>query len=371
MTAFLEHMPPHRAVRRLELAREDLDRLGRSCGRWAAEMPDEPEPADAPADGGIGAAAAAESPPDPLILVEIADPVAAVAAEAREDREAVAALRQQARRVDRLAGRVRSEWREKLLAIRMEALLGRRGSAMLENAVLILIPVLIGLIAAEWMFERAGPLSAAQHRFFAWADLAICSVFLVEVAVRMALAPERGSYLLRHLAIDLLPSLPFGFAAHQIDLAEMTLPAAEAARTGALEWLADAGRMAQVLRTSRLILPLARLARIALILLRLSDRMVRRMAGLLNRNIILFEPSSAQKPESRDRHRLLALRSELEHARARVEERLSGDDRRAWPRGCSATSRPRSTACRPRRPGRNPRPRTRSARSPSRRWWSG
>ena len=209
----------------------------------------------------------------------------------------------------------------------MEALLGRRGVAMLENAVLVLIPVLIGLIAAEWLLERAGPLSAGQHQFFAWADLAICSVFLFEVAIRMAMAPERGSYLLRHLAIDLLPSLPFGFVAHQIDLAEMAMPAAPAG-TGALEWLAHMGRMAQILRTSRLILPLARLSRLALILLRLSDRLVRRMAGLLNRNIILFEPSIAQRPESRDRHRLLALRSELEHARSRVEERLAGDDRR-------------------------------------------
>ncbi len=106
------------------------------------------------------------------------------------------------------------------------------------------------------------------------------------------------------------------------------MPAAAAAGTGMLEGLADLGRMAQVLRTTRLILPIARLSRIALILLRLSDRLVRRMAGLLNRNIILFEPSSAQRPESRDRHRLLALRSELEHARNGLEERLGGDDRR-------------------------------------------
>ena len=39
MTAFLEHMPPHRAVRRLELAREDLERLGTSCRLWARPSP--------------------------------------------------------------------------------------------------------------------------------------------------------------------------------------------------------------------------------------------------------------------------------------------------------------------------------------------
>jgi hypothetical protein len=153
-------------------------------------------------------------------------------------------------------------------------------------------------------------------------------VLLLEVAVRMSMAPERGSYLLRHLLIDLVPSLPFGFVAHQIDLAEMTMPAAAAAGTGALEWLADTGRMLQVLRTTRLVLPVARLARLALILLRLSDRLVRRLASLLNRNIILFEPSSALRPESRDRHRLLALRAELDNARRSVEERLAPDDRR-------------------------------------------
>ena len=64
-------------------------------------------------------------------------------------------------------------------------------------------------------------------------------MFLLEVALRMSLAPERGSYFLRHLLIDLLASLPFGFVAHQIDLAEMAMPAAAAAGTGALEWLAD------------------------------------------------------------------------------------------------------------------------------------
>jgi hypothetical protein len=305
MTALLEQMPALRAVRRLELARADLERLGESCRTWAAGAAERLVPAAGLVDGDDRARDERDG-----------------------DRDAVDALRQQARRVDRLASRVRSEWREKLLATRMEALLGRGGAAFLEHAVLVLIPVLIGLIATEWILERSRPLSASQHRFFAWADLAICSVFLVEVVLRIALAPERGSYVLRHLLIDLIPSLPFGFVAHQMDLAEMGMPAAATAGTGALEWLAHMGRLAQVLRTSRLILPLLRLSRIALILLRLSDRLVRRMGKVLNRNIILFEPSSAHRPESRDRHRLLALRTELEEARRGLEERLDPESRR-------------------------------------------
>src|SRR5262249_5057868 len=154
--------------------------------------------------------------------------------------------------------------------------------------------------------ERSGPLSIAGHRFFAWADLAICSVFLLEFGLKLALAPERSRYFLRHLVIDLVASLPFGFVAHQIELA---MPAAAAGQAGSLGPRAEVGRMAQALRFARLLLPIARLARVALILLRLSDRLVRRLAGLLNRNIVLFEPSSAQKPESSDRHRLLTLRA--------------------------------------------------------------
>ncbi len=77
---------------------------------------------------------------------------------------------------------------------------------------LVLILVLFGLIAAEAMLERASPqgLSVRQHEFFAWADLAVCSVFLFEFAVKLVLAPNRLTYFFRHLLIDLVPSLPVG-----------------------------------------------------------------------------------------------------------------------------------------------------------------
>ncbi len=120
----------------------------------------------------------------------------------------------------------------------MEKIFGRRFVATLENTVLVLILVLFGLIAAEVVFERASArgLSAAQHVFFAWADLAVCSVFLFEFTLKLALAPHRTSYFLRHVLIDLLASLPFGFVAHQIELERMgdllSAPAASARRGG-------------------------------------------------------------------------------------------------------------------------------------------
>ncbi len=307
MTAFLEQMPPLRAVRRLELAQDDLDRLAASCRHWANAPIVETRPiSDSPsADGEVEAPSQDDN-------ARVRDPLSS--------------LKRQTKRVERLARRVRREWQEKLLAIRMEALLGQRWLAILKNTVLALIPVLLALIVAESFIEKAGKLSAAQHRFFAWADLAICSVFLFEIGLKLWLAPERLAYFLHHLLIDLLPSLPFGFVAHEIDLAEMGTGAAT--QSGTLEVLARYGRMAQVLRFARLVLPIARLTRVGLILLRLSDRLVRRLVGLLNRNIILFEPSAGQKPESSERHRLLAIRGELEHARVAAEGQLDREQRR-------------------------------------------
>ena len=46
-------------------------------------------------------------------------------------------------------------------------------------------------------------------------------MFLFEFGLRLCLAPDRAAYLLGHLVIDLIPSLPFGFVSHEIDLAEM------------------------------------------------------------------------------------------------------------------------------------------------------
>ena len=307
MTAFLEQMPPLRAVRRMELAQEDLDRLAQSCRQWSDVLKIEAEAT-------------------PVSLGEEGEGEPSGPADLAEEREAASALRRHTRRVERLARRVRREWQEKLLALRMEALLGRRSLVILENTVLCLIPVLMGLILGEFLIERSGKLTAAEHRFFAWADLAVCSVFLFEFGLKLCLAPERFAYFFHHLVIDLIPSLPFGFVAHEIHLAELGTSAVN--HTGPLEVLADLGRMAQILRFSRLLLPIARLMRIGLILLRLSDRLVRRLVGLLNRNIILFEPSAGLKPESSERHRLLAIRSELEHARSAAESQLDRDQRR-------------------------------------------
>jgi hypothetical protein len=275
--AFLEDMSLRRAVTRLELVQDDLERIGSSLDRWIAE-----------------------------------------------GREGAVPLRQNAGRLERLLSQVRGEWQEKLLAHRMESLFGRRFVVILENGVLILIAALFALIAFEAILRRIsrGGLTTSDHLFFAWADLAICSVFLFEFALKLTLAPNRFAYFRRHFLIDLIASLPFGFVAHQVDLDQMESVLGTGSHVAILPRLAQFGRLARILRFLRVGLPIVRLVRLGLIVLRLSDRLVRRMASVLNRNIVFFEPLQAPKPESSDKHRLRSLRGELDHARATVAAQL-------------------------------------------------
>jgi hypothetical protein len=312
--AFLEDMPLRRAVTRLKLMREDLQRLAVSCRRAARKT-----------KNGAEISSGGETPDES----GSSDEVVAERSDDQLEQTAVKRLRRQTRRVERLSRRVHSAWQERLLALRMQRLFGRQFVAVLENSVLCLILVLFALIAAQVVLERtsATGLSVRQHEFFAWADLAICSVFLFEFALKLALAPNRLTYFARHFVIDLVASLPFGFIFNQIAIAQLENAAIGAGPpSGPFRPFLRVTRIA--IRFLRVALPILRFVRIPLILLRLSDRLVRRMAGLLNRNIVLFEPSQTQKAESSDRHRLVTLRSELEHARNAIEARLDREQRR-------------------------------------------
>src|SRR5262249_37846503 len=147
-----------------------------SCRRWSRGEPDGAPDADQQAQA---------EPFDPSRLGPDNS--------ASRDQAAARRLLWLTRQIDRSSRQMRREWQEKLLAHRMESIFGRRFVAILENTVVCLILVLIGLIVADALLERASPtgLSVRQHEFFAWADLAVCSVFLFEFAVKLALAPNR------------------------------------------------------------------------------------------------------------------------------------------------------------------------------------
>ncbi|MDR3620547.1 MAG: hypothetical protein P4L85_14445 [Paludisphaera borealis] len=288
---FLEDMPVDRAARRLELALEDLDRLIATFRKLKDSIDR---------------------------LQQRRSKFDAAQTMSRESDD----LDECRRRVDRnilktrrLRRRVRSEWQDKALAMRLQNLLGRRGVKILENVILSLIFVLTGLIISETLLDRAGRLSEADRAWFAWVDLAVCSILLAEFALKMTFAPRKALYFQRHFLIDFLASLPFGFLSHQLDAMQIERHVSRAAET--LRVLRSI-RLVQSIRYLRVMMPVVRLARIGLFVLRLSDRLVRKNAGLLNRNIVLFEPYHEQHPESSGRHRIATFRNELENAEALV-----------------------------------------------------
>ena len=303
MIAFLEDMPLHRAVNRLELAREDLTQLT-VLFRGLMAAP--------PSESLRGSQARAES----------SEQAAESQRQEEDQSESRERIGRQVRELERQQRTVRGEWQEKLLALRLQKLLGPRLVKIVETAVLLLIVLLVGLIVAEGFFDRTHRLTDTHRAWLAWADLAICSALLAEFGLRLTLAPRKGLYFLRHFVIDFLASLPFGFFSYQLASEQMEIGLTAATEGMWLLRFLELGQLVQILRFVRLALPVVRVARLGLFFLRLSDQIVRRYVRLLNRNIVLFEPYHAQRPESRERHRLAALRGEHEHAATAVAARL-------------------------------------------------
>ncbi len=292
-----------RAVSWLDLARQDLAQLAIMLRRLAAAPRSQPVPNGQSRDESGGRSS------DRQLQEEEED-------QARER------IGRQVRELERLQRTVRGDWQEKLLALRLSNLLGPRLVKTIETAVLWLIFSLVGLIVAQGVLDRAHWLSQTQRAWLAWADLTICSALLAEFALRLSLAPCKGLYFLRHFVIDFLASLPFGFFSYLLDSEQLETGLSQAAEASLLLRILRLGQLVQVLRFVRLALPVVRIARLGLFFLRLSDRLVRKHARLLNRNIVLFEPYHSQRPESSDRHRLGAFRAEQEHAAATLAARI-------------------------------------------------
>ena len=297
----LEDMPLPEAVQLLALARCDLDELARNSRALLQDRDDMPE---------------------------------------TEAHGTHAALR----RVNRLGRLVHNEWQEKQLALRLERTFGHRFVMWMESTVLVLILVISTLIVVEMVLDSTRGLSPWQQWAFAWADLAICSVFLLEFGLKLALAPERLRYFRRHFLVDFLASIPFGFLTH-------ALTVHQAALTRTVEGvqflrLLRFGRLARLVRYVRLARPLIRLGRILIFALRFTDRLVRRYASLLNQNIVFFEDDGDEATETRPGHQLTSLRR-LYNQRVGVVQ-AGPRYRKPAGTGRGGSGRPRGGAGRPR-----------------------
>jgi hypothetical protein len=207
--------------------------------------------------------------------------------------------------------RLRRESQELRLQSRLEGIFGAPFVAFFENLILwLILAVLVLLFVEGLVLPDAHPspeAPAAAHEaaerwrpvflVFAGLDTLICLVFLVEFFTKLSLVKGRGRWFLRHFLVDLVPSIPFGLIAH-LDKFD-TLRAARGFR-----FL----RLARIARFSRAARAVIRFVRFFGFLQRGLDRLVRIHGGLLNRNVVLFEPTPLREHVSETERLRLKLR---------------------------------------------------------------
>ena len=76
--------------------------------------------------------------------------------------------------------------KEKALTLRLRRTFGERFVRAFDALILALILALSAVIVVETALEWSGGLTPTYLRFFAWTDLAVCSVFLVEFGLKLA-----------------------------------------------------------------------------------------------------------------------------------------------------------------------------------------
>lgn len=195
--------------------------------------------------------------------------------------ERVAALRKMARRIARMRC-------DRILVRRLERLLSPIGARLLELTSLGLLVVVFVIL----ILEASVAWSEATVHAFRIVDGGICLFFIAEFLLKLALAPARTSWFLRHMLTDLLPAIPAALA-----LAPVTVPASgeDAVMLRLLRFF----RITYFARYMQAMQPLLRMLRLVLFLVKGMDGLVRRFSPLVNRNFVFFEQVSLQQEPSR------------------------------------------------------------------------
>ena len=250
-----------------------------------------------------------------------------------------AGSRSLARRMARYARRLYRQKCDRVLARRLESLLGRRGAALLENLSLIGLVAVFALLLVDFSLDL-DPGTLAWTRAV---DASVCLFFIVEFLLKLSLAPARGSWFLRNALTDLLPAIPAAMY-----LVPLDLPAAGKAEDAVALRLLRLVRITQFARYVQALRPALRIVRLVLFLIRGMDALVQRFSPLLNRDFVFFERASldgsdagataSRMLDNRDARSLLfqALRREhvllselpAEAVRHELEDRASALTRR-------------------------------------------
>ena len=196
------------------------------------------------------------------------------------------------RRLGKRLGRLACD---RVLARRVEQILSRRGATILETTSLLLLVALLLMLLVESVI----PLGAPTLRLFLTIDIGICLFFVAEFAFKLALAPVRMSWFLRHVVTDLLPALPAALLF--LNVPHVPSPS-ETAWVRALRFL----RIAYFARYIQALRPILRLFRLLLFMVRGLDYLVARFSWVLNRDFVFFEPRT-ESSDSGAKHRVRPL----------------------------------------------------------------
>lgn len=201
------------------------------------------------------------------------------------------------KRLARLRRRTRTARLEAETDLRMQRALGPRVVRFAENLLFILLLAFLGLVVVEWRLPESSPHIATIHRI----DIVLCALFQIDFFTRWGFARWRGSYFLRHFFIESLPALPYGIIFHHLRHAYGFGAAGEARAVIAVRILRSRSVFLLLLRATRVF-------RLLVFFLRGSDRAVERLRGVLDRDVVLFEPGGVGDADgSSARGRLLAL----------------------------------------------------------------
>ncbi len=206
---------------------------------------------------------------------------------------------------------VAAELQERRLGWRLEGLFGRTAVARLERFILLLLILFVVMLAVETplvRYQRAHwPNSNLVLATCAWLDLGICLVFLTEFTLKWSLARPRGLYFRRNWITGLVPAIPVGFIIFittHLDRVDVEVAGEAFVLLRGLRYL----RLPQMARWLRIARPVLRVGRLIAFSAQASDRLVRRLAPLLNRNLVLFEQAAIKIDQPPYRIELAALR---------------------------------------------------------------
>ncbi len=180
-------------------------------------------------------------------------------------------LRRRARRASRAAD-------DRELQARLEDLFGRRGVGAIETASFLLLALVLTLL----LVESAVPLSADAAAALHWVDGLACLFFILEFAVKLAMAPDRLSWFWRNALTDLLPAIPAALFLLPVPALPGAAEDAVVLRLLRLLRVTWAARYVQSLR------PLLRGFRLVLMTVRGLDGLVRRFRPLLDRSFVFL-----------------------------------------------------------------------------------